>query len=231
MELIRKQIALFSAKFDGHKLEAGLFTGSLCLCLAGLLLLVVSFMHPGEIGNSDYYKASKETTFNTHQKVTGIKDRQAGGAGEIAVDIAGAVNRPGVYYLPQPARLNDLLEKAEGLSEQANHVYVSRSLNLAKTLSDQDKIYIPSLGEEAPEFSNNQGQIARVQNSADILSEGPLLNINSASKAELEDLPGIGQITAEKIIEGRPYSSVEELSNNGILKPNVFSDIKAKISI
>ena len=231
MEFIQAQMTPFLSRFRDHKVEAGLFGGSLATCLAGLVLLIISLNAPVQSKTLDYSKAPNGTNDPRRSERADNRQENSMSAGEIAADIAGAVNRPGVYYLPRSARLTDLLEKADGLSEQADHLYVSRTLNLAKTIADQEKVYIPSLGEEAAEFSSTPLPSARVQNSVNSLSEGPLLNINSATKDELEDLPGIGQITAEKIIKGRPYATIEELFKNGILKPTVFTDIKAKISI
>lgn len=224
MEAIINRSSAIIAELKIRKFEALLLGSSVTTCLAASILLVVSFASSPSKVNLAYQEAPKKLS-KKHS------DEAGSGAGEIVVDIAGAVNSPGVYHLPKPARINDLLEKAEGLSQQANHQYISRSLNLAQTLTDQQKIYIPSLGEETPELSSQLPPSAILPNMQSSLSEGPLLNLNDASKSELMDLPGIGEITADKIIDGRPYTSVEELSKNGVLKKNVFEDIKIKISI
>lgn len=224
MENVSATIYGILAKVKVHKFES-IFLGSALGSLAlASTLLVLSFVLPAQKREKDFYEAPKQTIKESpYQPKTS--------AGEIVVDIAGAVNKPGIYTLPQPARINDLIEKANGLSEQADYIYVAHTLNLAQTLSDQQKIYIPNLGEDPPEASSPVPSSAIVAHTDDGLSESPLLNINSASKDQLEELPGIGQITAEKIIDGRPYSSVEELSKNGILKKNIFDGLKEKISI
>lgn len=140
----------------------------------------------------------------------------------IAVDIEGAVVKPGLYKLPQGSRIQDSLISAGGLSASADRNYVSKNLNLATKLTDGAKIYIPFLGEAV---SNNG-----VLNSANIQSTGGLININNASQAQLESLQGIAQARARDIIAGRPYSSVDELLSKKIVGAKVFDQIKDKIS-
>lgn len=224
METIVSQLSGIARELRVRKFEAVLLGSSILTCLVGSILLTISFTAAASGAKSTYPEAPNL------QDLHGQNEHK-GGAGEIMVDIAGAVNRPGLYRLPQTARLNDLLQEAQGLSQQANHQYASRSLNLAQALSDQQKVYIPGLGEEVPDVSSQVPSSAIVQNTTNGLSEGPLLNVNEASKDELMDLPGIGEITAEKIIDGRPYTSIEELSKNGVIKKNIFAEIRQKISI
>lgn len=230
MESVFARIAPILNQLKERKIEAGLLGAALVTCIIGAALLVFSFSFPQSQAIKTYSEAPyKKDADTAAANDTGFETVDTG-AGGIVVDIAGAINRPGVYRLPTNARLNDVVQKANGLSEQANTTFISRSLNLAEVLRDQQKIYIPSLTDEADVLSSVAPPSAIVQNTTDGLSQGPLLNINSASKDELETLPGIGQITAEKIIEGRPYSSIEELSKNGVLKKNIFEGIKEKIS-
>lgn len=134
----------------------------------------------------------------------------------IAADIEGAVVRPGLYKLPQDSRFQDALVAAGGMSASANRDYVAKNLNLATKLTDGAKIYIPFVGEA---FGNS------------LVPTGGLMNINSASEPQLEGLPGIGPASASKIIEGRPYNSVEDLLNKKIVGSKVFSQIKDKITV
>lgn len=224
MEAFTQRLGMILPQLKTHKLEAGLLSMSLATCLVGSGLLVFSLTAPALKPEKDYSKAPK---VETAPSVNPTEDN----SGRIIAEISGAVSRPGVYRLPAGSRIDDLIEKANGLSEQANSIYVAKSINRAETLTDQQKLYIPSLGEEAPVLSSNPPSTAEVQNKADSPSESPFLSINAASKTELEDLPGIGEITADKIIEGRPYTSIEELSKNGILKKNVFEGIREKISL
>ncbi len=139
--------------------------------------------------------------------------------GNITVDIAGAVIKPGVYTLPNGSRLQDLLIQAGGLSDQADRERIAKSINLASVLHDSMKVYIPILGE--------QGQAVAGSSST---TEG-LININEASTAQLDSLTGVGAVTAEKIIQGRPYEKIEDLVEKKIVSSSVFEKIKDKISL
>lgn len=130
------------------------------------------------------------------------------------VEIAGAVEKPGVYGLQADSRIEDLLVMAGGLSATADREWVSRTLNRAAKLADGQKVYIP----EKTQISN-------------VKAQNQNLNINVASQSQLKDLPGIGQATAEKIIEQRPYSAVEELLTRKIVKKNQYEQIKDRVSV
>lgn len=142
----------------------------------------------------------------------------------IFIDIEGAVVKPGLYKLPQDSRIQDALIAAGGLSASADREYIAKNLNLAIKLTDGAKIYIPSVGEALNGVSvpNTSSQVGNVSG---------LININSGSQTQLESLPGIGPKTAEKIMEGRPYGSVQELLIKKIVGNKVFSQIKDKISV
>jgi competence protein ComEA len=142
----------------------------------------------------------------------------------ILVDIEGAVEKPGLFKLPQESRIQDSLVAAGGLSAQADRDYISKNINLATKLTDGAKIYLPFLGEAV----NN----ATVPNtSSEGIAVGALININTASESQLDSLSGIGPVTAQKIITGRPYSSIDELLSKKIAGAKVFEQIKGKISV
>lgn len=142
----------------------------------------------------------------------------------IFVDIEGAVVKPGVYQLPQDSRIQDGLVVAGGLAAFADREYISKNLNLATKISDGSKIYIPFLGEAV-------GGSGVLNSSLKEGTVGSLVNVNSSSQSQLEALPGIGPVTAQKIIGGRPYGSTDELLNKKIVGSKVFSQIKDKISV
>lgn len=133
----------------------------------------------------------------------------------IFVDIEGAVANPGLYELPEHSRIQDALVAAGGIAAKADREYIAKNLNLAIKLTDGAKIYIPFVGEAV----------------AGIEAVDGLININTGSQAQLETLSGIGPVTAKKIIDGRPYSAVDELLNKKIVGSSVFSDIKDKITV
>ena len=137
---------------------------------------------------------------------------------EIMVDIEGAVLNPGVYKLSLDSHIVDVLAAAGGMSEDANREWVEKNINLAKKASDGLKIYIPRMGEEILSVSSQTNQA------------GSVLNVNTATISDLESLPGIGQVSAQKIIDGRPYSEIGELLNRKIVGQATFEKIKDKIS-
>lgn len=144
---------------------------------------------------------------------------------QITVDVSGAVVSPGVYELEAEARIEDAIKAAGGLSEQASGEYVSKSLNLAQKISDGVKIYIPYQGDPtSPNGYAGQGKIAGVNTSG-------MVNINTGTQAELEALPGIGPVTASKIISGRPYLKVEDLLSQKIVPKATFEKIKDSLQI
>jgi len=153
------------------------------------------------------------------------------GVESIVVEIAGAVEKRGVFKLPQGSRVQDLLILAGGLSPDADRAWVEKHVNLAAKLNDGQKIYIPSKSEQSSQKSakNNPGE---EEHSESVMgSMQTLVNINTASQKELESLPGIGPVYAQKIIEQRPYSSIEELVSKKVLKPSLFEKIKDRISV
>ncbi len=138
---------------------------------------------------------------------------------EIKVDVAGAIVKSGVYTLSENSRIQDALIAASGLSFNADRDWVSKNLNLAQKMTDGFKIYIPRVGESQITSSKSQTYSSN------------FVNINSASEAELDSLPGVGPATAQKIMGGRPYTDVNELISKKIVGSSVFEKIKEKISV
>jgi len=138
----------------------------------------------------------------------------------ITLEIAGEVLKPGVYTLPEGSRINDLLIAGGGLSAGADRDWVAKYLNLAQRLTDGTKIYIPEKKEKST---------TEVESSDNQLDDKT--NINLASEAELDKLPGIGPVTAQKIISGRPYLTTDELLKKKIVKSNVWETIKDQIVV
>lgn len=139
-------------------------------------------------------------------------------ATEVVVHAAGAVARPGLYHLPVAARVADLLEVAGGLTAAAD---VSR-VNLAAPLADGQRVYVLGVGEPAaPPVEGPAGAGPPASPDDGDADEAAMVNINTADAAELEDLPGVGPVTAEAIIAHRdehgPFTTVDQLLDvNGI---------------
>ena len=137
----------------------------------------------------------------------------------IYIDIQGAVVEPGVYEMKQDSRIIDLLDKAGGYDQEADLNWIAKNINQAQKLEDGTKLYIPFKGEQ------NLGNTSETDSSA--LS----ININTASTTELESLNGIGEKRAQQIIDGRPYSSIQELLEKGIVGEKTFEAIKDQIRV
>ena len=147
---------------------------------------------------------------------------------EVVVEVAGAVEKPGVYKLTKGVRIEDALISAGGISADADRIWMEKSLNRAAKLIDGQKIYIPRKDEQISGVStSNLGGYQTISSS----QGSGLVNVNAASQKELESLWGIGPVTAQNIIEQRPYSSVEELLTKKILKSNVYERNKDKLSV
>jgi competence protein ComEA len=165
--------------------------------------------------------ASNEVVFESNSSVAA--NQTPSGTKTILVDVEGAVVRPGVYKIPLESRIRDGLIVAGGLSAQADREYIAKNLNLATKLSDGAKVYFPVIGEAAGG--------AALPNSSSTVASDALISVNTASVSDLDSLPGIGPVTAQKIIAGRPYGVVSELVDRKIVGAKVFDQIKDKISI
>lgn len=147
---------------------------------------------------------------------------------KIFVEVAGSVVNPGVFELDSDSRVEDALVKSGGFTEEADMAWVERTINRAAKLVDGQKIFIPNHSET--ESANILGGSTTGSDTSGLSTQGTV-NINTASQKELESLWGIGPVTAQNIIDHRPYSSVEELLTKKILKTNVYETNKDKLSI
>ena len=93
-------------------------------------------------------------------------------------------------------------------------IFIEENINLSKKLEDQEKIFIPFLNTETS-----------------INNHSTLINLNTASQTQLETLPGVGESTAKKIIENRPYKKVDDLLEVKGIGQSKYDSIKALIEI
>ncbi|MBI3981227.1 ComEA family DNA-binding protein [Candidatus Microgenomates bacterium] len=140
----------------------------------------------------------------------------------IIVDVSGAVKKPGVVKLSGNSRLQEALIQAGGFAQNADVNWITKNLNLAAKLIDGQKIYVP-FEKENYSTANNSNISPDFNNR--------LININSASSQELEELPGVGEVTAQKIIESRPYETIGQLLEKKIVGKSVFEKIKDQITV
>ncbi len=152
----------------------------------------------------------------------------ASAAAQILVDIRGEVVNPGVYALDSTQRLGEAVEKAGGLTKFANAPYVLHALNMAQSLEDGQKVYIPHT--EESQYCHPINQFSSEVENIEI-NNGGLISINTANVSELESLAGIGAKRAEDIVANRPYETIEQLIEQKIVSNDVFNRIKAQISL
>lgn len=136
----------------------------------------------------------------------------------INVDISGAVKDPGVYCFKEGSKLVDAVKRASGFAKGVAYRYVAMKINLSSPISNHQKIYIPFEEDvycevkslqyvEEPQSSTQQEEIDN--NTSD--STQSCININTATKDQLITLDGIGESTAQKIIDARPFEKVEDI--------------------
>jgi competence protein ComEA len=148
---------------------------------------------------------------------------------EILVDVKGAVKKPGVYKAQTGERAIDLINKAGGLNERAD----SKGINFAMRVTDEMVLYIPSAGE------NIEGIQSTVSFSGGGDGDGGAnadkVNLNRATQADLETLPGIGEAKALAIIEYRetngPFKKIEDIMLISGFGEKTFEKLKDKIVV
>jgi competence protein ComEA len=154
-----------------------------------------------------------------------------GATGEVVVDVTGAVVNPGVYRLAAGSRIADAVNAAGGFSPRVDAARVGVELNLAATLTDGVQLRVPSRDDETP---GKPGSGGGGSDGAGGGGGSELINLNAATQAELESLPGIGPVTAGKILESRagaPFRTVDELRERGLVGEKTFEDLRALVTV
>lgn len=185
------------------------------LLVVALLSLGLMFLSIGLIQLFSQEKASVE--FKSAEDIRGESAQNK----KIFVDVSGEVLKPGVYSLSEDARLQDALVAAGGLSGNADRQYIAQYVNLAQKVTDGMKIYVPHVSQGLKTALINNGTT----------SISGFISINQATMAELDKLSGVGPVTAQKIIDARPYGSLSELVVKKAVSSSVFEKIKDKISL
>ena len=153
---------------------------------------------------------------------------------KITIFISGEVKSPGVVELYSEDRLMDGVKKCGGVTDEAD----MNRINLAMKISDEGHYIIPKIGEEIENVKDKE-TVNQTQNLNDNKSEqnkeNNKININNASLIELDSLPGVGEVTAQKIIDYREentkFKSIEEIKNVKGIGENKFNNLKDYISI
>lgn len=199
---------------------------------------------------------TEENTGTSKASAVESKDTRNDGAESsemIVVYVCGAVEKPGVVKLKAGSRVFEAIEKAGGMTSEADSVY----LNLAGELTDGVKVYVPTLEEtkegqvagdtfddsipsknaskNAGSNSNDTGVTNSVDSGVSSKNDGSLVNINTATKEELMTLPGVGESKANSIIKYRDdnggFRTIEDIMNITGIKEGLFNKIKEKITV
>lgn len=146
----------------------------------------------------------------------------------ITVFVSGEINNPGVVTIESEKRLSDVVEILGGTTENAD----LNKVNLAMKLEDESHYIIPKIGENVEVHSN----YTSVDSNEIIQDEkSNLVNINKATIQELDILPGIGEATANKIInyreENGQFKSIDEIKNVNGIGDKKYEEIKSLISV
>ena len=197
----------------------------LLIIILGIILLISTMLYYIK----DESKELEDITLLTTTKQITTKTEM------IFVDIKGSVNKPGVYKFNINDRVIDAINKAGGLTKNAN----TNNINLSQKLTNEMVVYVYS-DDEIKKGNNKitcntlcENNIIEVNNCVENTNKD-LININTATLEELLTLPGIGESKAKSIIEYREenkFKNVEELMNVNGIGESLFEQIKNKITI
>jgi competence protein ComEA len=205
------------------------------VAIISLLILAALFLFLFRTGNQQEEELIKPS--DTESETTTLADDFSNG---IIVDVAGEVVNPSVIELPLDSRINDAIQAAGGLTTQADISQVNR----AAILSDGEKIFIPTKpnpGIVATDPINggstpNDGTNGITNGSTNgIGTDNSLVNINYSSALELQEVPGIGPVTSEKIIQYRLdhglFRKLEDIKKVSGIGDKTYAKMKPYICI
>lgn len=199
-DTLRGRIRLGAREFGALALVLGLG-----LALAGLVAIRAGGQTSGPVKASSGAgaSASPAASRGEHPLVVAAGPTTSPGPASVIVDVAGRVRRPGVFTLPAGSRVIDAIRKAGGAGPKVD----LSGLNLARVLSDGEQVLV---GRPAA-----AGVAAGAASAPGAAATGGLLNLNTATMEQLDGLPGVGPVTAQKILSWREehgrFSSVDEL--------------------
>lgn len=198
---------------------------------AAVGLLLTTFLIFGQPAQSEQTGLTEfpqtEKTSSGQEQTEEISREESEEPSQLVVDVKGAVTEPGIYYLDAGSRVNDAVDAAGGLTSQAD----PKSINLAQKLSDEAVVYVASKDE------NISVVVSTTASSAMSTEEKntSLVNLNTATEADLQTISGIGAKRAADIIAYREanggFKSVDDLNNVSGIGDKTMESIRPYVTV
>lgn len=201
---------------------------NIILVLAIIITIIVSFIYykkendklifysENEIDNNESNLIEDENLVEFNQKESNT----------IKVYVTGEVNKPGVKELKEGSRIEDAINLAGGITDVAD---ISK-INLAYTLEDGQKLYVPNINDEIEEYLSTENEDGIIENQGNNAGK---VNINKATVEELTKLPGVGESLARRIVEYRnengKFKTIDDLKNVSGIGDKKFESLKEYI--
>ena len=187
-----------------------------------ILILIAALVFFGEKGEKEIVVTQDEEKIQAEAQADIQQDDNSIGT-RIVVDISGSVKKPGVYEVEEGARLYQVIEQAGGLLENADIT----AINQAEILYDGQKIIVAEKITDGD--GNEKGGLPKA------VTEDGKVNINLADQTELQQIPGVGPATAEKIIQYREsqgrFRTIEDIQNVNGIGQKTFEKLKDMIIV
>ena len=194
------------------------------LALGGFFLLKPTSQTPVKEKNLQAEVAAVSKDSSSDKEVNKEEKEESPEQDLITVDVKGAVKSPGIYDLPVGSRVHDAVQKAGGLTDEAD----SKSLNLAQKISDEALVYVQTKGEEAASQQTGSGTDSST-------SKAKKVNLNKASLEELKQVKGLGGKRAQDIIDHREangkFKSVDELKKVSGIGAKTIEKLKDYVTV
>ena len=209
-----------------------------CLLVLALLIIAFALWRFWPKGQQESFSIDSSAETISAQSDSSTDQTQA--IGEVAVDVEGAVNNPGLYRLSADLRAGDAIEAAGGLRQDAS----AAAINKAKKLEDGMQIYVPTQDEsnnaasagssESNSTSSGASSAAGSSASSGVDAQGKV-NINTATSEQLQTLQGVGPSIASKIIDYREkngaFKKIEDIKNVSGIGDSRFAAIESSITV